>query len=73
MKGVALADARIQANRTAHERDQTIDMHAAKNDDVLAVGTVWGSYAKREELEITGADVIVERPKEIAELLKDVL
>lgn len=69
---VALADARIPANRTAYVGDQAIDMHAAKNADVLAVGAVWDSYANKEELEVAGADVIVERPREIVELLKDV-
>ena len=67
---VALTDTGIQASKTAYVGDQAIDMHAAKNAGVLAVGAVWNPYANKEDLESAGADVIVERPETIISLVE---
>lgn len=67
---VALSDTGIPASKTAYVGDQAIDICAAKNAGVLAMGAVWDSNAKKEELERAGADIIIEKPEEIIDVLK---
>lgn len=69
---VALSETSILPSEAAYVGDQAIDMHAAKNAGMLAVGAVWDLEANKEELEDAGADIIVEKPKEITRLLKNV-
>ena len=69
---VALAETGTPPSRAAYVGDQAVDMHAAKNADVLAIGAVWDLDANKEELEGAGADVIVEKPRQITSLLKRV-
>lgn len=49
--------------------DSGVDMQTAKNAGVRSIGCTWG-FRSREELEQNGADVIVNNPLEIVEILK---
>ena len=48
--------------------DRRMDVTAAKNNELKSVGVLWG-FGDREELEVAGADVIVDSVSELAELL----
>ena len=48
--------------------DRRMDVTAAKNNKLKSVGVLWG-FGDREELEVAGADVIVDSVSELAELL----
>lgn len=69
---VALSETGIAPNNAAYVGDQAIDICAAKNVGVLAIGAVWSPDARRQELQDAGADVIVEKPREIAKLLEGI-
>jgi phosphoglycolate phosphatase len=58
------------------EREQTtmigdsgVDMQTAKNGGVRSIGCTWG-FRTRTELEENGADIIVDNPLEILQILK---
>lgn len=70
---IALAETSTLPGSAAYVGDQAIDMRAAKNAGVLAIGAVWDVDANKEELESAGADIIVEKPIKITNLLKDVM
>ena len=59
----------IKKDECVYVGDTYVDMENAKNADVTAIGVLWG-FRDREELENSGADVIVERPLEIYEYVK---
>ena len=50
--------------------DRDNDMVGAKGAEVTAIGVLWG-YGDREELQESGADIIVETPEELYKLLND--
>lgn len=49
--------------------DSNVDIETARNSKVKSVGCAWGFRGKKE-LELAGADYIVENPMEIMEILK---
>ena len=49
--------------------DSGIDMQTAKNAGVRSIGCTWG-FRPREDLEVNGADHIVDKPIEILNILK---
>lgn len=53
---------------TAYVGDQPEDMKAAKGAGCMAIGVIWSSTTI-EELSEAGADVIIEKPKDIITLL----
>ena len=48
--------------------DSGVDMQTAKNASVRSIGCTWG-FRSREELEAYGADIIVDAPLEILDVL----
>jgi phosphoglycolate phosphatase len=48
--------------------DSGVDMQTAKNDNIKAVGVLWG-FRKKDELLNSGADVIISSPQNLLELL----
>lgn len=49
--------------------DSGVDVEAAKNGGVRSVGCTWG-FRAREELEERGADIIVNKPLELLQVLR---
>ncbi|MGI8624098.1 MAG: HAD hydrolase-like protein, partial [Solirubrobacteraceae bacterium] len=49
--------------------DRRFDMEAARAYGLLAVGVTWG-FGSRDELRRAGADVLVDRPAELAAALR---
>lgn len=58
----------IEPSETLHIGDSGVDMQTAHAAGVRAVGVTWG-FRSREELAESGADVIVDHPEEILNLL----
>ena len=48
--------------------DSGVDMQTAKNAGIRSVGCTWG-FRSREELEVNGADIIVNNPLEILSVI----
>lgn len=65
-----MADAGAAPETTAMIGDTSFDMAMARAAGVLAVGVAWG-YHPAEELREAGADVIVERPHDLAALIAE--
>ena len=49
--------------------DTSVDMQTGKNAGMYTIGVLWG-FRKRDELEESGADVIVSSPDEIMEIVQ---
>ncbi len=64
-----IAECGATAEYTVMIGDSGVDMQTAKNANVRSVGCTWG-FRSREELEKYGADIIVNNPLEIIEILK---
>lgn len=58
----------VEPSETLHIGDSGVDMLTAQAAGVRAVGVTWG-FRSREELEQSGAEVIVDSPEEILNLL----
>ena len=58
----------VEPSETLHIGDSGVDMQTAHAAGVRAVGVTWG-FRSREELAECGADVIVDYPEEILNLL----
>jgi phosphoglycolate phosphatase len=58
----------VEPNETLHIGDSGVDMQTAKAAGVRAVGVTWG-FRSRDELVESGADVIVDSPKQILDLI----
>lgn len=58
----------VEPSETLHIGDSGVDMQTAHAAGVRAVGVTWG-FRSREELTESGADVIVDHPEEILNLL----
>ena len=58
----------VEPNETLHIGDSGVDMQTAHAAGVQAVGVTWG-FRSREELVECGADVIVDSPKQILDLI----
>ena len=58
----------VEPSETLHIGDSGVDMQTAHAAGVRAVGVTWG-FRSREELAESGADVIVDHPEEILNLL----
>ena len=58
----------VEPSETLHIGDSGVDMQTAHAAGVRAVGVTWG-FRSREELAESGADVIVNHPEEILNLL----
>lgn len=65
---VALGRMGIAPGDTAYVGDQPVDMKAAKGAGCMAVGVTWSSTTE-EELSEAGADIVIEKPKDIITLL----
>lgn len=48
--------------------DTNVDIHTGKNAGMKTVGVLWG-FRDREELERAGADIIVEKTEQLADIL----
>jgi phosphoglycolate phosphatase len=64
-----LGDWCIAARECLYLGDTEVDMTLAQNAGFLGVGCTWG-FRSREELEVAGADVIVDHPREVLDLLE---
>jgi len=60
----------LAVGRAAVVGDRSFDVEAAIENGVRAIGVTWG-IGDRAELERAGADVIVERPRELLALLRN--
>lgn len=58
------------ANETAYIGDSDIDMQTAKNIGAYAIGVTWG-FRTRLDLEEGGADIIIDKMSELAEIIID--
>lgn len=58
----------VEPSETMHIGDSGVDMQTACGAGVKAVGVTWG-FRSREELSEGGADVIVDTPEQILDLL----
>ena len=58
----------VEPSETLHIGDSGVDMQTAKAAGVRAVGVTWG-FRSRDELVESGADVIVDSPKQILDLI----
>lgn len=58
----------VKPSETLHIGDSGVDMQTAHAVGVRAVGVTWG-FRSREELVESGADVIIDHPEEILNLL----
>lgn len=59
----------VPVGRTAFVGDSGVDMETAKRAGMLAVGVSWG-LREKSELRANGADVIIDQPSELLELLR---
>lgn len=59
----------VAAEDVAYFGDTAVDMKTAVNAGFLAVGVTWG-FRPRSELVDSGAQIIVDRPQEILDLIK---
>lgn len=50
--------------------DTSTDMKTGKNGNLFTVGVLWG-FRGREELESSGADVIISKPCELIDIIKE--
>lgn len=57
---------RVMPEEVAYLGDSSVDMETAKNGGVLPVGVTWG-FRPREELEKSGAEVLLDHPMELPE------
>ena len=48
--------------------DSDVDIATAKSAQMLSIGVIWG-FRSREELAVAGADIIIDKPGEIFDLL----
>lgn len=60
----------VTAKETVYIGDSDIDMQAAKNLGVYAVGVTWG-FRTRTDLENSGADVIVDKMDDLIKIIVD--
>lgn len=60
--------AHVNRNKILYLGDTSIDMKTAKRVNVKAIGVSWG-FRTREELIASGADIIIDDPLEILEML----
>lgn len=51
--------------------DTNTDMYTGKNAGMYTVGVTWG-FRDREELESTGADVIIDRPEQLLDVINEI-
>ena len=58
----------IEAAETVMIGDRAVDIEAARKNDIVAVGVIWG-FGDRAELETAGPDHIVDSPRELLEIL----
>ena len=63
-----IAAAGVEPSETLHIGDSGVDMQTAHAAGVQAVGVTWG-FRSREELTESGADVIVDNPEQIFDLI----
>ena len=56
--------ANVLPEETIYIGDSGVDMQTAANSNITSIGVTWG-FRPREELEATGANYIVNHPKEI--------
>ncbi len=63
-----IAAAGVEPSETLHIGDSGVDMQTAHAAGVRAVGVTWG-FRSREELEESGADVIVDNAEQILNLI----
>lgn len=59
-----LAQERVSPEECLYIGDSSVDMETGKNAGIFTIGVDWG-FRGREELENTGADLIVSTPQEI--------
>ena len=63
-----IATAGIEPSEVLHIGDSGVDMQTARAAGIRAVGVTWG-FRSREELTECGADVIVDTPEQILDLV----
>lgn len=64
----ALEELGSAADKAVYVGDSEVDVHTAKNSEILCVGVTWG-FRDREVLEREGADYIIDRPGELLKIL----
>ena len=50
--------------------DTSTDMETGKNGNIYTVGVLWG-FREREELESSGADIVISNPGELIDIIKE--
>lgn len=59
----------VKCEESIYIGDSDVDMHTGKNAKVKTVGVSWG-FRSKNILQETGADVIIDRPEELTEIVK---
>lgn len=59
----------VQPYECLYFGDTNTDMHTGKSAGMKTVGVTWG-FREKKELEESGADLLIDHPSEIAELIK---
>lgn len=72
MAHAAMAEAGAAPETTVMIGDTSYDIAMAKAAGAVAIGVAWG-YHERHELLAAGADLVAERPADLARLLEDAL
>ena len=66
---IIMSECEATADTTTMIGDSGVDIQTAKNAGVRSIGCSWG-FRPRTELEANGADVIVDNPLEILNVIK---
>lgn len=67
---ILLKELGVEKDECIYVGDTAVDMETGKKAGIFTIGVLWG-FREREELEKSGADMIVSDPDEIYRLLKE--
>lgn len=65
-----LQQAGVDREECLYVGDSDVDMYTGKNAKVKTVGVSWG-FRSKEILQETGADLMIDRPEELTEIVKE--
>ncbi|MBQ8028836.1 MAG: HAD family hydrolase [Clostridia bacterium] len=60
----------VSSEEAIYVGDSEVDVETAKNSKLFCVGVSWG-FRSREQLKLCGADVVIDTPFELLEVLKN--
>ena len=60
----------IKGEECLYIGDTATDMETGKNGNIYTVGVLWG-FREKEELESSGADIVISKPSELIDIIKE--